>query len=60
MKYQAMPCDDGRWFVYNSETDQVFAYAGNELLARKVVRMLNQSPSDRLDDLEDLDPTKMH
>jgi hypothetical protein len=60
MKYQAMPCDDGRWFVYNSETDQVFAYVGNELLARKVVRMLNQSPSDRLDDLEDLDPTKMH
>lgn len=60
MKYQAMPCDDGRWFVYNSKTDQVFAYAGNELIARKVVRMLNQSPSDRLDDLEDLDPTKMH
>lgn len=60
MKYQAIPCDDGRWFVYDTEMDVVFAYVGEELVARKVVRMLNQTPTQSLDDHSSGDSSEIH
>lgn len=50
MRYETIPCDDGRWFIFDKDLDVVFAYVGNELLARKVTRMLNQDAAARLDD----------
>lgn len=60
MRYQAVPCDDGRWFIYDSEMDMVFAYAGCELTARKTVRILNQTPDEPLTDCNDIDSAKLH
>lgn len=60
MKYQAIPSDDGRWFVYDAEMDVVFAYVSEELIARKVARMLNQTPGQPLDDQDPDNPAIIH
>lgn len=60
MRYEAVPCDDGRWFIYDSELDVVFAYVGSELTARKTVRILNQTPNEPLDNDIDTDSAKLH
>jgi len=60
MKYEAVPCDDGRWFIYDTEADTVFAYVGSELTARKTVRILNQTPNEPLDCADSNNPTKIH
>ena len=60
MKYKAVPCDDGRWFIYDTEMDVVFAYVGNELTARKTARILNQTPEDPLTNSDNTDSANLH
>jgi len=59
MKYQVHPSDDGRWFILNPVTGVVMSYVGNELLARKIARILNETPGDPLVNLQ-YDLTKLH
>jgi hypothetical protein len=57
MRFEVHPSDDGRWFILDTERQTVFLFCGNELLARKVARILNQTPGAPL---YDLDSTKLH
>lgn len=58
MRYVIHPCDDGRYFILDTETDSVMLYCGNYLLAQKVCRMMN-GDSGRTD-LDTSNITKTH
>ena len=45
MRYVVYPSDDGRFFIFDTKFDKVIVFCGNQLLANKVARILNEDIS---------------
>ena len=60
MRFQIYPCDDGRYFIVDTNDDEIMCYTGNQHLATRLADAMSESVDSPDSELTVLDLTKTH